>query len=81
MDRLLRYYRAFDRLPFVAKRAIYCVLFLLLALYGVHVGRTDLEAAGNIEYVGGIGFVWASGFWYPLWILLRAIIFFKVRPW
>ncbi|WGS55079.1 hypothetical protein LFL96_37005 (plasmid) [Paraburkholderia sp. D15] len=81
MDQLLRCYRAFDALPFIVKRAIYCFLFVLLGLYGVHVGRTDLDTAGKIEYIGAIGFIWASGLWYPLWILLRCIIFFKVRPW
>lgn len=77
MDRLPDFYRAFNRLPFVARRAIYCVLFLLFAAYGVHVGRTDPYAGGNLGYIGMGGFIWASGLWYPLWILLRLIIFFR----
>ncbi|MFM0046055.1 hypothetical protein [Paraburkholderia sediminicola] len=80
MDRLLTCYRAFDRLPFLAKRAIYTVLLVLLALYGTHVGRTDPHNGGNIIFVAWVGIMWSTGLWIPLWILLRLVIFFKVRP-
>lgn len=80
MDRIVTWYRAFDRLPFVAKRAIYTVLLFLFALYGIHVGRTDPHSGGNILFLAWAGIMWATRLWIPLWILLRLVIFFKVRP-
>jgi len=80
MDRIVAWYRAFGRLPFIAKRAIYSVLLVLLALYGTHVGRTDPDHGGNILFIAWVGIMWSTGLWIPLWILLRFVIFFKVRP-
>jgi hypothetical protein len=70
MDTLLHYYQAFNRLPFIARRALLTLLFLAVLIFGVKVQPLSNDLAGLAFLVGWAGFVWATG----LWIVLRGAL-------
>ncbi|MFC0403154.1 hypothetical protein [Paraburkholderia rhizosphaerae] len=82
MEPLLRYYQAFARLPFVARRALLTVLFLAVLVFGVKIQPVSDDLAGLALLIGWIGFAWASGLWV---VLLGALVvlkwFLRLRYW
>jgi hypothetical protein len=70
MDALFRRYQGFNRLPFVARRALLAVFFFAVLVFGVKVQPLSDSLAGTAFLVGWVGFVWATG----LWIVLRGAL-------
>jgi hypothetical protein len=82
MDSLLHYYQAFNRLPFVARRAVLTVLFITVLIFGVKVQPLSNDLAGMAFLIGWVGFAWATGLWM---VLLGALVvlkwFLRLRYW
>lgn len=70
MDALFRHYQGFNRLPFVARRALLAAFFFAVLIFGVKVQPLSDSLAGTAFLVGWVGFVWATG----LWIVLRGAL-------
>ena len=66
MDLLVRWHQTFERLPFVARRAILTALSLSILAFGVKVQPFSNEIAGAALLAGWVLFVWATGVWIAL---------------
>ena len=77
LETILPWYRRFNALPFLARRALLSVLFVCSLIVGVKIAPWSTDAAGVFLLIAWVGLVWATGFWYVLraaWFIARLVI-------
>ncbi|TDN59075.1 hypothetical protein [Paraburkholderia sp. BL10I2N1] len=77
LDRLVPYYRAFQRLPFIARRMIYVAFFMACFVIGVKTGKYSVELGSSFLIAAWFGIVWSTGLWRlwkPLLIILAIVL-------
>ncbi|WP_429260614.1 hypothetical protein [Paraburkholderia sp. GAS334] len=78
LDRLVPYYRAFNRLPFVVRRILLVMMFLGSFVVGVKL-RPYSEDLGFAFLMSALfGLLWATGVW-RLWKPLAIILAIWLR--